>query len=290
MTQRNADTSERVVEAAGRPLARIRPGSGPVVALALHSGHEVRDSLLGHLGLPDDERMREEDPFTNEMAPAGISLLEVARSRFEVDLNRPRFRAVYQGPQDAWGLAVWRSGLPDAEDRVSRAIYDEFYATAYDWLARVAYEHERFVVLDLHSYNHRREGAHGPSAPNSRNPEVNLGTGKLDRERWAPVVEAFSAAMGEQGFDCRENVKFRGGHFSEWVTETFPQQGCALAIEFKKTFMDEWSGECDRAHVARIQAALGQAVGAIEGALQDVERIAGPQTQGVRKTVFREGL
>jgi hypothetical protein len=27
------------------------------------------------------------------------------------------------------------------------------------------------------------------------------------------------------------------------VHERFPRTGCAIAIEFKKVFMDEWSGE-----------------------------------------------
>ena len=29
-------------------------------------------------------------------------------SRFEVDLNRPREKAVYIKPEDAWGLEVWK--------------------------------------------------------------------------------------------------------------------------------------------------------------------------------------
>jgi hypothetical protein len=36
------------------------------------------------------------------------------RSRFEVDLNRPRREAVYRIPEDAWGLDIWRDEvLPD---------------------------------------------------------------------------------------------------------------------------------------------------------------------------------
>jgi N-formylglutamate deformylase len=51
-------------------------------------------------------------------------------------------------------------------------------------------------------------------------------------------------------------VKFFGGHFPRWIHATFPGQACALAVEFKKTFMDEWTGELDRKHFAALQAAL----------------------------------
>ncbi len=262
--------TEHIVEAGGAPLARIREGAGPVVAFALHAGHDARPELLTRFGLSEDERLREEDPFTAQMAPANITLVEVLRSRFEVDLNRPRFRAVYQGPQDAWGLDVWNGELPDEHDRISRACYDTFYATAFDVLSRLAEEHPRFVVLDVHSYNHRREGADGPAADPAENPEVNLGTGRLDRERWAPVVEAFSDTMTAHDYDCRENVKFRGGHFAHWIADTFPDQGCALAIEFKKTYMDEWSGAADHHAIERNRTALARAVEAIEAVLAQV--------------------
>lgn len=262
--------TEHVIEAGGAPLVRIVDGSGPVVALALHDGHALRPGLDRHLVLPDDERLREEDPFTSLMAPESLTRIMVVRSRFEIDLNRPRFRAVYQGPSDAWGLKLYDGELPDELDRVSRAAYDTFYSAAFDVLSRVAEKHGRFVVLDLHSYNHRREGADGPVASAAQNPEVNVGTRRLDRERWAPVVDGFIGSMADAGFDCRENVKFGGGHFAHWVADTFPEQGATLAIEFKKTYMDEWTGTPDPSSIERIRNTLAQATAAVESALGKV--------------------
>ena len=54
----------------------------------------------------------------------------------------------------------------------------------------------------------------------------------------------------------RENVRFRGGHFSKWIAGTFPQNGCVLAVEFKKVYMDEWTGEPDEAAIKQIEHAL----------------------------------
>jgi hypothetical protein len=131
----------------------------------------------------------------------------------------------------------------------------------------------RFVVLDLHTYNHRREGPEGPSADPTANPEVNVGTGTLNRQRWAPVVDRFIADL--RGFDflgrhldVRENVKFRGGQFSRWIHETFPEAACSLAIEFKKFFMDEWTGEPDRVQVEAIRRALQSTVPGMIGGLR----------------------
>lgn len=253
--------------APGGPIAIVTEGEGPVVTFALHAGHALRPCLEAHCALGDSDRLREEDPHTARMAPEGRPLVEVLRSRFEVDLNRPRFRAVYQGPGDAWGLEVWRGELPDEADRASRAVYDAFYAGAFELLSEVAARHGRFVVLDLHSYNHRREGPHARPADPKSNPGINLGTRRIDRERWTPVVDAFMACVREAGIDVGENIKFGGGHFAHWVAETFGDQGAALAIEFKKTYMDEWTGEVDEQAVARNRALMTEAADAVEAAL-----------------------
>ncbi len=97
------------------------------------------------------------------------------------------------------------------------------------------------------------------------NPEVNIGTGTMDRMKWAPIVDRFISDLRSFDFlgrhlDVRENVKFKGGNFPRWIHETFPKSGCAIAIEFKKFFMDEWTGEPDMAQVDEIRHALASTV------------------------------
>jgi N-formylglutamate amidohydrolase len=100
-----------------------------VVATAIHDGHLLRDECASGTGLDDATRLREEDPFTARIAALVPTRLIATRSRFEVDLNRPRDKAVYTCPEDAWGLACWReSPTRDLIER-SLAVYDEFYAT-----------------------------------------------------------------------------------------------------------------------------------------------------------------
>src|SRR5690606_22802921 len=105
-------------------------------------------------------------------AAGGVPVV-VHRSRFEVDLNRPRDEAVYTSPDTAWGLDVWGGDTPsDATVARSLALYDDFYATMTTLMDDLA-RRGSFLVLDLHSYNHRRDGAGAPPAPAAENPEVN---------------------------------------------------------------------------------------------------------------------
>jgi N-formylglutamate amidohydrolase len=242
------------------------------VATAIHAGHDLRPSIAACSALDEATRLREEDPFTDRFTALGGPSVVVRRSRFEVDLNRSRADAVYQSPDDAWGLDLWRVPPSSEELERSRRLYDEFYDTLGQQLDALA-EHGPFVVLDLHSYNHRREGAHAPPAPREGNPEVNVGTGALDRARWSSVVDRFVETLATrtvQGhrLDVRENIRFRGGELSRWVAQRYAGRGCALAIEFKKVFMDEWTGEFDEQHVLELRDALISVVPALVEELQ----------------------
>jgi N-formylglutamate deformylase len=246
------------------PPFTVSAGSGQLVVTAIHAGHDLRPELAELIALEDDERRREEDPYTDQLlGDAGVRF-HVHRSRFEVDLNRARDEAVYQHPDDAWGLTVWKRDLPPTEAERSRQLHDEFYARLAHHMQLLASQGP-FLVLDIHSYNHHREGPDGPPAAPDANPEVNVGTGALDRSRWGHVVDAFIGELRRQEvdgrhLDVRENVRFRGGHLSRWVAANHPTTACTLALEFKKLFMDEWTGECDTEHVAQLRAALHRVV------------------------------
>lgn len=231
-----------------------------VIATAIHAGHEVRPEVAACLAIDEATRLREEDPYTDRVAALVPSHVLVSRSRFEVDLNRPRDKAIYLEAADSWGIQVWREPCSDALVAGSLGAYDRFYA-ALDRLLRDRARRGRFVVLDLHSYNHRRDGAAGEPADPAANPEINLGTGTVDRARWGALIDRFSADLSAcrvrgHRLDVRENVKFRGGAMSAWINQRFAGVGCALAIELKKTFMDEWTGELDAVHLDELGRAL----------------------------------
>jgi N-formylglutamate deformylase len=247
----------------------------PLLATAVHDGHELRDELRSAILLDEATRMREEDPLTGRWTLCAPNRIIVHRSRFEVDLNRPRDHAVYARPEDAWGLNVWPKPLPPGVIARSLAQYDLFYQQLDSLLSRLVAMHGRVVVFDLHSYNHRRAGSDGPAASELENPEVNVGTGTLDRQRWAPVVDRFIGDLKafqyqNRALDVRENIRFRGGAMAGWIHQRYPRTVCALAIEIKKVFMDEWTGTHDPVALATIGEALTTTAEGTANALRDV--------------------
>jgi len=260
----------------------IIEGEGPLVAAAIHDGSLVRSELAAQVALGEADRLREEDPYTGEWtaleSPAGD--LQAHRiigrhSRFEVDLNRPREKCVYLTPGDAWGLQVWKTPLSEQALQRSLAIHDQFYSAVKELLDGLVSLYSRVVVYDLHTYNHRRSGPGSDPEDPVKNPEVNLGTGTMDRTLWHKVVERFLADLSQYEFlgrrlDVRENVKFQGGHFPKWIHQQFPQSVCVLSIEMKKFFMDEWTGKRNMQCSQAIHSALRSTVPGVLGELRNL--------------------
>lgn len=260
------------------PIARFVLGEGPIVAAAIHDGHAVRPEVAARLALGEAERLREEDPHTATWTEVVATRVVGLRSRFEVDLNRPREGAVYLTPEQAWGLVVWKQPPPDDFAERSRQLHDGFYAQLREILDEKVRRYGRFVLLDLHSYNHRRDGPAGPPADPVANPQINVGTATLGRRQpWAQLIERFMADFSARRrpdgsrYDVRENVKFKGGYLGRWVHETYRDSGCALSVEMKKFFMDEHTGDTFAAEIEAVRLALAATV---PGLLDELEALA----------------
>lgn len=250
----------------------LATGDDPIVATAIHAGHGLRPEVAALMKLSEADRLREEDPFTDHWVRVAKNTLIVDRSRFEVDLNRSREKAVYRVPADAWGLDVWSSEPSDDLVNGSLEVYDDFYAELGRLCDRVIEAHGRVVVLDIHSYNHRRGGPEAPVDDPELNPEINLGTATID-PAWNDVVSAFTETMAELPFydaalDVRANVKFTGGHMTRWLNGRYGANGCSIAVEMKKIYMDEWSGVLDEGITAAIGRILEAAAESVRESLQ----------------------
>jgi hypothetical protein len=199
--------------------------------------------------LSEADRKREEDPYTGFFTEFCPNRIIVQTSRFEVDLNRPHTRAVYQNPEDCWGLVLRKDPLSEYVINKSLLEYEDFYRRVKMHFDEILYQFGRIIVLDLHSYNHHRLGPEAEYDEPKYNPEIILGTNNMPEVN-LPFVEKLRENIIAQEFedrniDCRVNVKFPGGHFSRWIHHTYGEKAIAIALEFKKTFMDEWSGELD---------------------------------------------
>ncbi|MBW9115650.1 N-formylglutamate amidohydrolase [Rhizobium cauense] len=256
-------------------LWTVERGASPIVATAIHEGHHVRQELVDLYALAHDERLREEDPFTEFTTRDVPNRIVFHRSRFEVDLNRSREGAIYHTPEQAWGLRVWRTKLAAEHAQASLQVHDDYYDMLLNYLSGVERRYGRFVVLDIHSYNHRRNGAGSVPTEQSKAPDVNIGTSSMDRTRWAHIVDPLmvhfrSFEIDGRPLDVRENVAFQGkGEQTRFIHENFPLTGCAIAVEFKKIFMDEWTGEPDLDVLTRLRAIIASVVPVLEHRLME---------------------
>lgn len=232
-------------------LWSVDRAASPLIGTAIHNGHALRDEVAAIMGLDAAGRLREEDPFTAYAVRDVPNRIIFHRSRFEIDLNRDAEGAVYLRPDQAWGLDIWAQRPEDALVKRSLDVHAAYYAMLHQMLSAIAAEHGQFVLLDIHSYNHRRNGPDADPTPEADAPQINIGTISMDRARWAYVVDPFmdslrSFSFRGQPMDVRENIAFEGrGEQTRFVHANFPDTGCAIAIEFKKFFMDEWTGEPD---------------------------------------------
>lgn len=79
----------------------------------------------------------------------------------------------------------------------------------------------KFVLFDIHPYNHRRDGPNQAPADPALNPEINIGTSSMDELTWRLLVNRFIADL--QNFhhegrilDVRENIRFQGNQIPSW--------------------------------------------------------------------------
>lgn len=252
----------------------IRESRLPLLALAIHNGHAIDPEVEPYL-VPDEfMRLKEEDPLTGFFARISPNFMIVNTSRFQTDLNRPREDALYRSPEQAWGMEVWKKDTPQKVMLKLLQDYDYFYRQLDRCVKRLIRAHGYLVVFDFHSYNHRRS-VDGTQADPTENPEINIGTGTLNRELWAPVVDYFQNCLHGHGYmgrklDVRENIKFKGGHLSAWIHEHYSDRSCVLAIEVKKNFMDEHTGAINILHLRELKKAF-EAI--VPGVLQVAEKI-----------------
>lgn len=255
-------------------LWTLRLAASPLVGTAIHDGHAVWPHLSQLMAIDEPGRLREEDPFTAEFVQDIPNNIVVRRSRFEVDLNRASEGAIYLRPDQAWGLDVWRRppGQADIDQLLDQ--HGRYYALLRHTLTDIERMFGNFVVLDMHSYNHRRDGPDGPPTSQDKAPDINIGTFSMDRDRWAHVLDPFIACLRESRvngrlLDVRENVAFAGkGEQTRFIHEHFPLTGCAIAVEFKKIFMDEWTGAPDRGAIADLRRAVARCLPVLQSAIE----------------------
>ena len=246
--------------------------NGQILATAIHHGHSLSPGLSDYFTLDSMQRLREEDPFTGSWTEIGDHQLIVDRSRFECDLNRSPELSLYRKPEDAWGLDLYNKALPDKIVKRSLEYYNKFYDSVDLFLNKQIELHKNFLVIDIHSYNHRRSGPNNYPAPIENNPDINLGTFYIrPKKKWKDLILKFEEKIKSFGFSVKHDVPFKGGDFPQWINKKLPGRLCALTVEIKKIYMDEWTGEINEPIFNQVSDALKSATDAARRVLINMD-------------------
>lgn len=247
-------------------LYQIENHRSPFWAFAIHDGHHIDADLEPYLHISPEDRLREEDPYTAILAELPFSRFVCGTSRFQLDLNRNKDGAIYLTPEQSWGIQVWRIALPQhIKDKLYES-YDMLYRKITQQIQHTIDRYGYFVVYDIHSYNALRDG---PTAMIDKvnNPQINIGTAN-NHSKWQELTSALMDGLrtGKDGqtYDVRENVKFKGGFLSSYLNEQFGDYGCVFSIEFRKDFMNEWTGEVYPQKLQEYKQLLMQTIDSLE--------------------------
>ena len=246
--------------------------NSPIVCTAIHNGHDVSKEVLKNLAVSEDIRLMEEDPYTERFTQFSSNTIIGRTSRFEVDLNRSVEKCIYKNPEDAWDIKTRKETPSDLVISQSLEKYHDFYASAKYHFVQLEKKFGKFFVYDIHSYNHHRKGPEAGFDDPMLNPEIIIGTNNMP-EKWFPLVDKIQNKLTSfnyfgRSLDARINVKFPGGHFSRWIHNNFPDSACCIAIEFKKIWMDEWTGEIYEDKLNKLIEALNSTHELIESELK----------------------
>lgn len=169
----------------------IRTADSPLWSFAIHDGHQVSPLLQPYLNVDEHTRLREEDPYTATIGELPVNQLVIGTSRFQLDINRRIEDSVYLRPDQAWNLQVWQEALPAAYLDILYRQHQTFYQTIESHLERTIRKYGYFIVLDIHSYNCRRQSPTS-TVDSQSNPQLNLGTASI-HPAWRELTDLLVA-------------------------------------------------------------------------------------------------
>jgi N-formylglutamate amidohydrolase len=214
--------------------------------VSMHSGNRVREEIRNILSVSEADRHREEDPYMDRfIADFPIQILG-RDSRFEYDLNRNPYRAIYDFDRPTWGLKIWNREITEEERSRSIQKHREFHELMEMVCSYLLKQNRYALLFDLHAYCYQRETSQ--AWQDDDRPEINIGTGAVNRDVFEPAIGCFKSNLRRTMIQdhllrISENEIFFGGYLSRHLSRMYHERLLVLALEYKKIFMDEWTGE-----------------------------------------------
>ncbi len=253
----SSKTPFEAISPLGTALIRVRAYE-PLMALAVHAGHLVREELQSKMMIEEDSRRYEEDRFSEQLIAHFPIQMVALDSRYEYDLNRPRDQAVYLKPFQSWGKKVWINPPTRDELVISYQKHEEFHELLDFLLEQFEAIHGRILIFDVHSYNYRR-----PNLADRADslPQFDVGTTQIDSKRDGALLGFILQELRKADFSPTANIVrtdalFKGdGEIPTAIARTHPES-LLIPLEIKKTYMDELLGAANASLVDQISAFL----------------------------------
>jgi len=226
----------------------------PVVCAAIHAGNRLRPELTKQCLLTPQERLFEEDPFTDEMIASQPINIVGLDSRFEYDLNRAMSLSTYY--RSAWSRKVWEKPISAKQRAESHRKHMVFYTVYEALIEKLEAKFGMVIVFDIHSYNYKRQKKEAPT--------FNIGSSQIDMERWGTVVRRFNSELNRielpnLNTTAEIDSVFEGRGYLISHTNAHFDRTLVLPTEVKKVFMDEDSGTLFPLVLEALQSGLKEA-------------------------------
>ncbi|WP_017323933.1 flavohemoglobin expression-modulating QEGLA motif protein [Synechococcus sp. PCC 7336] len=227
----------------------------PYLCTAIHAGHRLRPDLEEICAIDEQERLREEDPYTDTAIESFPIALVARDSRYEYDLNRSPEECLYEV---AWGKQVWQQPLDEAQRQTSQERHSRYYRILEALITQIQQRFGGCLAIDVHSYNWQiRQYEEAPI--------FNLGTAQLNLRRWSKLLKVFEEGLGAIDLPnldttVARNQVYRGQGFqAKFIGDRFPVAP-VIPLEIKKVFMDEKTGEVFPLAIESLRQGLHRAV------------------------------
>jgi N-formylglutamate amidohydrolase len=220
----------------------------PIVGLAIHAGHRVREELQSKMAITEEERLYEEDAGVDQFIQDFPIQMIGLDSRYEYDVNRNLDCAVYLKPFQCWGKRVWITPPTKEELQISHQKWEEFHEMLQFLVGEISNSHGKTFVLDMHSYNYQRPN---PTRKPELFPDFNLAVSPQDHSKHRNALDALTQELKKIELQngtptVKENDIFKkDGAVATKLEELYPH--CLITpVEIKKVYMNEKTGELNK--------------------------------------------
>lgn len=183
-----------------------------VLLLTLHSGTWIPEPIEKKLSVSRKKRKCEEDAASDRiyrklvLENAGI-WIDNKQSRFVIDFNRSRKRAIYADNSEEWLDVVWKKELTKEDEEAIHSSYRECYFTLTKLLDSYTFN----IIFDGHTMNDR------PGRP-----DISIGT-KYIPSFYMPIVRELRQRLSGMGYEkVSLNKPYKGGNILRWMRVKFP--------------------------------------------------------------------